>query len=46
MKIYRHLKAIINNERLLFMSSYWRTIVKIFKIKLKYFTAYHPQINR
>ena len=45
-KIYKHLKEIINNQKLLFISNYWRIIMEAFKIKLKYFIMCYPQTDK
>ena len=40
-----HPEEIISNKRTLFTSSYWKTMTKIFKIKLKHSTIFYLQMD-
>ena len=40
-----HFTKIINNKDKLFVSSYWKTFMEFFFIKLKHFTTFYLQID-
>ena len=42
---YELLKKIINDKNKLFISNYWKTLILLLNVKLRFFTTYYSQID-